>query len=116
MWTDEKQRLFDSLREKELAGTLAAVEQQQLEQFLAELDAEETELLRPAMERMEQEHQQKLTEIAKLQKKKSLLAALVAQEDQLLHRARTALQELRSEQARLRHEYERALAEDARAA
>lgn len=116
MWTDEQQRQLDALREKELAGTLAADEQQQLELLFAELDAEEAEMLRPAMERMEQEHQQDQAELARLQRKKELLTTLAVQEEQLLQRAQAVLQEVQSEKARLRAEYERALSELSRVA
>ncbi len=116
MWTDEKQRQLDALREKEFAGTLTADEQQQLESLFAEMDQEEAERLRPALEQMKQEHQQDQTEIAQLQKEKALLATLAAQEEQLLRRAKAFLQEVQSEKARLRAEYESALAELSRAA
>jgi hypothetical protein len=131
MWNDEKQRQLDALREKEFAGTLTADEQQQLELLFAEIEAEEEEMLRPAMERMERECQQKQAEIARLKRKNDLLADLAAQREQLLQRARAALQEfqndktrlpsntflqeLQSEHERLCSEYERALAEETRA-
>jgi len=116
MWTDEKQQQLDALREKEFAGTLTADEQQQLELLFAEMDQEEAERLRPALERMKQEHQQDQAEIERLERKKALLATLAAREEQLLQRARTVLQEVQSEKARLRAEYEHALAELSRVA
>ncbi len=116
MWTDEKQRQLDTLREKESTGTLTADEQRQLELLFAETDQEEAEKLRPALERMEQEHQQNQAEIERLERKKMLLATLAGQEEQLLQRARAVLQEVQNEKARLRAEYERALAEEARVA
>ena len=128
MWTDEKQQQFDLLREKEFAGTLTADEHQQLELLFAELDAEEEEMLRPAMERMEQERQQQQAEIARLERQNALQAALLEQQEQLLCRAkavlqelqggkeqslpRTVWQELQSERERLRSEYERVMAEE----
>ncbi|MEP7337461.1 MAG: hypothetical protein ABI977_06930 [Acidobacteriota bacterium] len=116
MWTEEKQRQLDALREKEFAGMLTAVEQQQLELLFAQMDREEAERLLPAMELMEQEHRQDEAEIARLQRKKALLVTLAAQEEQLLQRAKTVLQEVQSEKPRLRAEYELALAELSRAA
>lgn len=101
MWTDEKQKQFDALREKEFAGTLAKEEQQQLEQFLVELDAEEAKLLRPAMKRMDAEIQQKQAEIARLEKENALRAAIVKQQEQLLQRARAILQEFQNDKERL---------------
>lgn len=116
MWTEEKQLQLDALREKESAGTLTADERQQLELLFAEMDQEEEEMLLPAVERMNQEHQQDQAEIARLRKEKALLATLAAQEEQLLRRAKAALQEVQSEKARLRAEYERALSELSRVA
>lgn len=132
MWTDEKQRQLDALREKEFAGTLTADEQEQLDLLFAEIDAEEEEMLRPAMERMEQECRQKQAEIARLERQNALRAALFEQQEQLFQRARAALQELQSgkerslpeavlqelqsENERLRSEYERVMAEEARIA
>ncbi len=110
MCVDEKQLRLDALREKEFAGSLSVDEQKQLESLYAEIDAEESQILRPAMERMEQQHRQDQAEIIRLHKEKELLAALAAQEELLLQRARTVLQEVQNEKARLRAEYEHALA------
>ena len=107
MWIEEKQRQFDALREKEFVGTLTVDEQQELNQFFAELDAEEAKMLRPAMERMEQERIERQSEIADLQQKNALLAKLAEQEEQLLQRARAVMQEVHNEQMRLRADYER---------
>jgi hypothetical protein len=111
MRTEEKQLQLDALREKEFAGTLTADDRQRLELLFAEMDQEEEERLRPAVKRMNQEHQQDQAEIARLQKEKELLAKLAVQEEQLLRRAKAVLQEVQSEKARLRAEYERALSE-----
>ncbi|NOT62620.1 MAG: hypothetical protein HOP19_20635 [Acidobacteria bacterium] len=116
MWTEDKQKQFDALREKECAGTLNADEQAQLDAFFAELNAEEAELLRPAMERMAQERQQQEAEIARLHRQKGLLADLAAQEERLLQRAQAVLQEVQTEKVRIRSEYALALAEEARVA
>lgn len=67
MWTEEKQRQLNALREKEFAGTLTADEQEQLDLLFAEIDAEEEEMLRPAMERMDAEIEAGLKELARLQ-------------------------------------------------
>ncbi|HMV50883.1 MAG TPA: hypothetical protein PLD20_12450 [Blastocatellia bacterium] len=116
MWTDEKQRLLDSLREKEFAGTLTTEEGRRLELLFAEMDQEEEESLRPAFEHMNREHQEHQAEINRLQREKELLAALAAQEEGLLRRARATLQEVQREKAQLRAEYERALSELSRVA
>lgn len=116
MWTKQKQQQLDLLREKEFADTLPASERQQLEMLFAEMDQEETQSLRPAMERMGQEHWRDQAEITRLRKEKELLAALAAKEEQLLQRAKTVLQEVQREKAQLRAEYENALAGLSRAA
>ena len=100
MWTEEKQQQFDALREKEFAATLTAEEQQQLNQFFAELDAEEAELLRPWMERMEQETQQRKAEFKRLQRKHVLQKKLYLLKERLLLRGKILLQQVHDEQAR----------------
>lgn len=70
MWTDEKQRLLDSLREKEFAGTLTADEQRQLDLLFAEIEAEEEEMLRPAMERYDQRIAELQSECAETEARK----------------------------------------------
>jgi hypothetical protein len=107
MWNQEKQRLLDALREKEFADNLDGDEQRQLEQLFAEIDAEEEETLRPAMERYDRQ-------IAELEKERderlarnAERAALVARQEQLLIKARAYLNSLLSEQAALNSEYER---------
>ncbi len=112
MWTEEKQRLLDSLREKEFAGALTSDEQEQLEQLFAEIDQEEAAMLRPFFERSEREQQQMQKEIERLKKKNAVLAAIVEQEEQLLKRAKAVAQELLSEKQRLRAEFERTLREE----
>ena len=75
MWTDDKQRLLDSLREKEFAGTLTVGEQQQLGSLFAEIEAEEEEMLRPAMERYDQRIAELQSECAEADSRNAALAA-----------------------------------------
>ncbi|MEP7338332.1 MAG: hypothetical protein ABI977_11410 [Acidobacteriota bacterium] len=107
MWTEEKQRLLDSLREKEFAGILTSDEQQQLDLLFTEIDAEEEEMLRPAMERYDQRISKLEKERAALQAQNAERATLVARQEQLLTKARTYLNSLLSEQAVINSEYER---------
>ncbi len=116
MWTAEKQKLYDTLRDKESFTVLSVDERQQIELLIAELDQSEFESLRPSLERMAQEHEQDQATIRQLQKEKELLTTLAAQEEQLVQRAKLVLQEVLREKARLRAEYEHALAGLSRAA
>ena len=116
MWSEEKQHLLNSLREKEFAGTLTSDEQQQLDQLFSEIDAKEREMLKPFFERSEKEQNQMQQEIERLRKKNTVLTTIATQEEQLLRRAKAVLQELLSEQQRLRAERERTLHEESPAA
>jgi glycine cleavage system regulatory protein len=106
MWTDEKQKQFDALRGKECAGTLTAEEQAQLETFFTELDAEEAERLRPAMERMGAEIEAGRKELVRLQTIKAARETLLAKRAALLARAQQTLAELQAEESRLQAEFE----------
>jgi hypothetical protein len=101
MWTEEKQQQFNALRDKEFADALTDKEQQQLEAFFAKLDAEEAEMLRPALERMAQETQQRKAELNRLQRKYALQKKLYLLKERLLQRGKILLQQLHDEQARL---------------
>jgi uncharacterized protein YdaU (DUF1376 family) len=109
MWTDEKQQQFNALRDKELAGTLTVDEQQQLDVFFAELDAEEAEMLRPAMERMDADIAAKREELAKWQAMNAVREKYLAQRAALLARAQATLAELQAEERALQFEYEKAI-------
>ena len=51
-WTDQKAGRFQELRRAEARGELLAEELAELEALLADLDADESDLLRPALERI----------------------------------------------------------------
>ncbi len=114
MWTDEKQRLLDSLREKEFAGTLTAEEERRLELLFAEIEAEEEEMLRPAMERHDQRIAELQAECAEADARNAELAALAARQQELLTQARTYLNSLLTEQATINAEREKLLRRSAR--
>jgi len=114
MWTDEKQRQLDGLREKEFAGTLTADEQQQLEQLFAEIEAEEEELLRPARERNDQRIAELRNECAEADARNAALAAVAARQQELLTQARAYLNSLLAEQAIINAERERLAGKPAR--
>jgi hypothetical protein len=116
MWPEEKQQLLDRLREKEFAGTLTSDEQEQLEQLFAELDREEEEALRPAMERSLQRERELDEEIARARRRIAAMEALAKGQERLRARAQSALDELLKEQEALQTEYERMAGEPMRAA
>jgi predicted nuclease with TOPRIM domain len=113
MWTDEKQRQLDALREKEFAGILTADEQQQLELLFAEIDAEEAEMLRPAMERMDAEIEAGEKELARLQVENAARETLLAKRAALVKRAQELLTQLQAENHAIQAEYERAVRQPA---
>jgi hypothetical protein len=113
MWTDEKQQQLDALREKEFAGTLTADEQQQLESLFAEIDAEEAEMLRPAMERMDAEIKAGKKELAKLRAENAARETLLAKRAALVKRAQELLTQLQAENQAIQAEYERAIGQPA---
>jgi CTP-dependent riboflavin kinase len=97
MWDDGKQSQLNALREKEEQGTLSADEKQELEALYAELDAEESERLRPALERTDEE-------LAEQQQHNAQLAALVEKRKQLLARMDSQIAEWLNEHERLKAE------------
>lgn len=107
MWNEEQQHLFDGLREKEFAGTLTDEEQKQLEKFFEELDAEEAELLRPAMERYDRKIAAGQQTLAALRVENELLETIVARRKALLARAKEIVAQFQAEDRALRAEYER---------
>ena len=113
MWTEEKQHRMDELRAKKFAGTLAAEEQQELEKFFAELEAEEAELLRPAMDRLDTEIKARRKELAILQAEKAAREILLVKRAALLARTQELVAQIQAEDRALQAEYERALSQAA---
>jgi chromosome segregation ATPase len=107
MWNDQKQRQLDALREKEFDGTLTSDEQGQLQQLFAEIEADEEEMLRPAMERYDQRITELQSECADSEARNAALGALAARQQELLAQARASLNSLLTEQATINAERER---------
>lgn len=108
MWNDEKQRRFDTLRIKEAQGTLGDTEAQKLQEFFAELEAEEPETLRKSMEQMDARLDFLRAEKERVEAKNERLAAIVAEQEHLLADARDYLTHLRRKQGMLHAEYRKA--------
>ena len=108
MWNDEKQRRFDALRIKEAQGALSDAEAQKLQEFFAELEAEEAETLRKSMEQMDARLDFLRAEKERVEAKNERLASIVIEQEQLLADARDYLTHLRRRQGTLRTEYRKA--------
>jgi predicted nuclease with TOPRIM domain len=91
MWTEEKQTRFDDLWRRKFEGSLAEAEQQDLALLLEELDREEEERLRPAMERMDREIEAGQERLEAIQSENTTLEAIIAKRESLLDYARTIL-------------------------
>ncbi|MCI0487046.1 MAG: hypothetical protein L0229_10655 [Blastocatellia bacterium] len=109
MWDTIKQQQLNELLQREQETALTDGERRTLEQLLYELEQEEWNSLRPALDRMRQEQAQLQEKRASLQTQNALLAALAERQTDLLARARVQLASLLSEHALLKSEYERAL-------
>ena len=101
MWNDEKQHRFDALRLKEAQGVLSDAELQELQAFFAELEAEETGTLKKGMEQLDARLDVFRAEKGRVEAKNEHLAAIVAEQEQLLADAREYLTNLRRKQAAL---------------
>jgi hypothetical protein len=55
MWNEEQQQRFQQLRNGERSQTLNSAEKRELKAMIRELEQEEMAMLRPAIQRMEQE-------------------------------------------------------------
>jgi len=104
-WTDDKAARFQVLRHAEARGTLLNVERVELEALLAELDADEADALRPAMERMDAQAAAMVKEKASLDTKAAELLRIADEEELLLADARAYLERLRQQSAALAEEY-----------
>ena len=102
MWNDEKQRRFDALQIKEVQGALSDAEAQELQEFFAELEAEETESLRKSMEQMDARLDFLRIEKERVEAKNERLAAIVVEQEHLLADAHDYLIHLRRKQGMLR--------------
>lgn len=84
MWTEAKQSRFDDLWQRRFEGALTESEEQELAGFLDELDSEEEERLRPAMERLDQSIETGQKELAEIRRQNMLLETVIAKREALL--------------------------------
>lgn len=107
MWDTNKQQQLNELQQRK--GVLTPDESQQLSQLLHELEQEEWQALRPALQRMRDEQSQLQQEKATLQAQNAVLAAIAERQADLLARAKAQLTSLLAERAILRTQYENTL-------
>ena len=78
-WSDEKQARFDQLRQRELAGTLSAADQQELEALTAILTQAADDALLPAITRLQRERVELEARLQQRQHENEELAKLLQQ-------------------------------------
>jgi hypothetical protein len=100
-WTKDSQALLDSLRGKELAGTLTEGEQKELAALTAQIEAEEAMALAPTMSRLRVEAEALESELAAAQGENEELARLLTQQQALAADARRFLVEFEHRRAAL---------------
>lgn len=83
-WNDEKSRRFQALREAEARETLTDAEREELAGLLGDLDADEADALRPAMERAAARAGDLAAEKARLTAQADALARIVTEQERAL--------------------------------
>lgn len=96
---------LDALRRREAEGALTAAESDELASIYAQMDAEEMEALRPALERSQREQAEMRAETARLAAEAVQLERIAAEFTHLLADARAYLLEHRRRRAALAEEY-----------
>lgn len=93
-WSAEKQQRLNSLSAQQLAGTLTADERRELASLVAEAETEEAVRLAPALTRLKGEQDALRRRLRQSRTDNEQLAALIAQQEQILADARRTLKEL----------------------
>ena len=106
-WTTEQQTRFDALRTRELAGTLTDQEQLELDEFVAQLEAEEERYLAPAIAQMRAEQVALRTQLESLQTENEALGRLLAQQEQLAADTRHWLVQFEQRHLQIKQTYTR---------
>jgi hypothetical protein len=107
MENKHRQQRLDALRLREARGILTEAERAELEALFAVLDAEETEVLRPALERIQGRQAELQREKEQLEAEAAQLERVVREQEQLLVEARSFLDQMRTRRAALAAEFQR---------
>ncbi len=110
-WNEDRQSRLDILSAKELTGALNASERRELAQLVADVEAEEQARLSPALERIRQEQTALRRKVHQTQASNEKLAALVAQQEQMLADTRRTLNDLQRRHQVIREVYFRVTGE-----
>jgi hypothetical protein len=111
-WNDEKSLRFQALRAAEARGTLTDPERVELSRLLEDLDADEADALRPAMEQAAARAENLAASMAQLEAQAAALARIVAEQEGLLADATAYLLKLREKSAALTEDYRRLMGHD----
>lgn len=106
MWTEDKQRRLDNLRERADAGTITEPERQLLQGLLDEIFQDESTYLESSLGRLRAERLRLEEECARATGDKRALADLVRRQADVLARAKAQLAELVAEHERIVREAE----------
>src|SRR4051794_2916604 len=107
MWDEQKQSQLDELRQQADRGLMTAEQQERLDQLVHDLEQQEWQRLRPALDASLQEQQRLQSQIGRVRMQNAILAALVERYSDILARARVQLNSLADEREALRAEYDR---------
>lgn len=110
-WITEKQQRLNVLSAQQLAGTLTAAERRELASLITEIEAEEAVRLAPAMAELQREQDALRRKLRRSQSENEQLAALIAQQEQILADARRTLKELQRRRQGIREAYFRVTGE-----
>lgn len=111
-WNEDRSLRFQALRAAEAQRPLTGAERSELDLLLADLDADEADDLRPAMERAQGRVDDLAVEKARLDAQADALARIVAEQEKLLAEATAYVQKLRDKSAALTEDYRRLMGHD----
>ena len=107
MWNAEKAGRLDGLRLQEAQRSLTESEQEQLGELLEELDAEEAQAMRPALDRLAREADELRAEKARVMSRAQELEHIVTQQESLLAEVRAYAGRVKLRRAALVDEFHR---------
>jgi len=110
-WDAAKQERLNTLSAGELTGRLSESEQRELGQLVRELEIDERQRLTPALEQMRHEQAVLRRKVLQAQVSNERLAAVVAQQEQMLVDARRTLSDLQRRHQVIRESYFRVTGE-----